>query len=447
MAEFPETRYAQSDLGPVAYQVVGSGPVNVLALVGMPVPVDVMWDHPSLVHALGRLSAFSRHAWMDSPGTGGSGGDAEVFFGLPDPAPLEALSAVLDAAGFGSAALVAFGTSGSRAAFYAATHPERVSALVIVGGCARMLQDDDYPWGLPRSQLESLIELGGQTHGTAAALDVMAPSATTDHQFRQWIARCQRLCYPPDHVPLVLRSLAELDVRQVLPAIHVPTLVIHRRNDAFVPVEHGRYLAEHIEGAAYIELAGDDHLFFVGDTAPMFDAIEEFLTGHRPQVEVDRVLATLLFVDMVASTERATELGDHEWRALLERYRASTREHLHRFRGREINTRGDDFLATFDGPARAIRCALALDESAASLGVAVRIGLHTGEVELMDKDIGGIAVHIGARISERAGPGEVLVSSTVSDLVAGSGIEFADRGEHELKGVPGSWRLFAVEND
>jgi class 3 adenylate cyclase len=276
-------------------------------------------------------------------------------------------------------------------------------------------------------------------------VDLVAPSVAQDERFRRSTARYERLCMSPRASSITAAATMERDLRAVLPSIRVPTLVLHRAGDRAFPVGHGRYLAEHIPGAKYVELPGEDDLCYVGDTEPMLGEIEEFLTGVRPVPEIDRVLATVLFTDIVGSTERAATLGDRAWRALLDTHHGIVRRELERHRGREVDTAGDGFLATFDGPARAIRCACAIRDGVRSLGIEIRAGLHTGECELMGEGVGGIAVHIGARVAASAAPSEVLVSQTAKDLVAGSGLRFVDRGTHDLRGVPGEWRLFAVE--
>ena len=331
-------------------------------------------------------------------------------------------------------------------ALFAATYPERVSALVLYASWARFTQAPDYPTGVPRDMLDSIIELGREGWGKAAVLPVLAPSVAADERFRNWWAQWERLSASPGTAAALLRIAFEFDIRRVLKSIRVPTLVIHRTGDPFVPVDHGRYLADQIPGAMFVEVPGGDHPHFVGDTDSIMEEIEEFLTGSRQVETPDRMLATVMFTDIVGSTERAAAMGDQRWRDLLESHNALIRRALERFRGREIDTAGDGFLATFDGPARAIRCAQAITEGVRRLGIEVRAGLHTGEVEPREDGIGGLAVHIGARVAALAGPGEVLVSRTVRDLVAGSGLSFVDRGVHVLKGVPDEWQVFEAES-
>jgi class 3 adenylate cyclase len=317
--------------------------------------------------------------------------------------------------------------------------------LMLVDACARILRDVDYPWGLPPDRVQEAIDLIEEQWGTGASLDVLAPSVARDERFRRWYARYERLALGPRGMRTTLASEAERDLRSVLSAIRVPTLVLHRLGDRFIRVGHGRYLAEHIPGAKYVELPGSDHLPYVGDTETMLGEIGEFLTGTRPAPDVDRVLATVLFTDIVGSTERAAAVGDRAWRVILESHHAVARQELERHRGREIEFAGDGLLAVFDGPARAIRCAHAISEAVRALGLQIRAGLHTGEIELAGNNVQGIAVHIGARVAAEAEAGEVLVSSTVKDLVVGSGIRFTDRGLRILKGVPGEWRLFEAK--
>src|SRR5262249_4856523 len=326
----------------------------------------------------------------------------------------------------------------------AGPYPDRTSALILVDTCARHLRDVDYPCGLPADRVPRYLQRTEELWGTGRLLDILAPSVAHDERFRRWYGRYERLAMGPRAIIATQAAYLERDLRGVLPSIRVPTLVLHRAGDRFIRAGNGRYLAEHIPGAKYVELPGEDALF-VGDTEMLLGEMEEFLTGTRPVPEIDRVLATVLFTDIVGSTERAATLGDRAWRTLLDTHHAIVRQELERHRGREIKTVGDGFLATFDGPARAIRCACAIRDELRSLGIEIRAGLHTGECELLNDDVGGIAVHIGARVVATAAPAEVLVSSTVKDLVAGSGLRFVDRGVRSLQGGPGEWRLFAVE--
>jgi class 3 adenylate cyclase len=354
---------------------------------------------------------------------------------------MDDVRAVLAATGSEQAAVLGISEGGAMSALFAATYPERTTALVLYGTFAEFRS-----WVPTPEQFQHFLHAIDESWGTGQSLPHFAPSLADEPRFQHWWARHERLGASPGAALALMRMNSEIDVRHVLPAIHVPTLVLHRTGDVTVDVEAGRYQAAQIPGARYVELPGVDHPPFVGNSEPILGEIEEFLTGARPVPEPDRVLATVLFTDVVGSTERAAQLGDRHWRDLLEAHHAAVRRELGRFRGREVDTAGDGFLATFDGPARAIRCARAIVEAVRSLGIDVRAGLHTGEIELLDGDIAGIAVHIAARVAALAGPGEVLVSSTVKDLVAGSDLRFGDRGLHRLKGVPEGWRLFVVEH-
>jgi class 3 adenylate cyclase len=352
--------------------------------------------------------------------------------------------AVLDAAGSDHAAVFAQLEGGAMATLFAATYPERTLALVLYATWVRTLRDDDLPWANSAEIRDELVRRLVAAWGTGARLDDLAPSLSADADFRAWYAKLERLSASPGVMLDMMRLIGEMDVREVLPSIRVPTLVLHREDDQLIDPRHSRYIAEHIPGAKLVMLSGSDNLIVAGDSEAVLDEISEFFTGRRPVREPSRVLATVLFTDIVDSTRRAAELGDSAWRMLLERHDELVRRELGRWQGREIKTIGDGFLATFDGPARAVRCAKAIAQDVPALGIHVRAGLHTGECEVRGDDVAGMAVHIGARVGSLARAGEVLVSSTVKDLVVGSGIEFADRGTHELRGVPGEWRIFEV---
>jgi class 3 adenylate cyclase len=354
---------------------------------------------------------------------------------------MDDVRAVMDAVQSERAALFGYSEGGTMCALFAATYPTRTTALIMCGSYARRTSAADYPWGLSEEQLHAFIDEAEREWGGPVGIDVRIPSMAHDEIFRQWWARNLRMSASPAAAATLARMNGEIDVRHVLPAIRVPTLILHSVNDQTVNIGAGRYLAERIPGAKLVELQGVDHAPWLSDAAVVVDHIEEFVTGARHSPEVDRVLATVLFTDIVGATESATKLGDRRWHDLLDSHHALVRRELARFRGREIDTAGDGFFATFDGPARAVRCACAISDAVRTLGIEIRAGLHTGECEVMGDKVGGIAVHIGARIAAHAAAGEVLVK----DLVAGSGLSFRDRGTRSLKGVPGDWRLFAVE--
>jgi pimeloyl-ACP methyl ester carboxylesterase len=427
----------------IAYQVVGDGPLDLIFVSGWVSHLDAFWGEPSYARFLRRLASFSRLILFDKRGTGLS--DRVPVAELPTlEERMDDVRAVLDAVGVERAALLGHSEGGPMCLLYAATFPERTAALVLIGTYARRLVADDYPFGSTPEQYQAFLDEIESGWGGPVGLAVRAPSMQQDDRFRAWWSEYLRSSASPGAALALTRMNGEIDVRPVLGTIGVPTLVVHRSGDRSLPVEGARYLAERIRGARLVELPGVDHLPFVGDQNAILDEIEEFLTGVRRGTEIDRVLATVLFTDIVGSTERAIQLGDREWRDLLEGHHLLVRRELERWRGTEVDTAGDGFFATFDGPARAIHCACAIRDSVRSLGLEIRAGLHTGECEIHGTTVAGIAVHIGARISGLAGPGEVLVSSTVRDLVAGSGIEFEARGEHELKGVPEQWRLYSV---
>lgn len=440
----PETRYARSGEFSIAYQVVGEGEFDLVYVPGLASHLELFWEEPAYSRFLHRLASFSRLILMDRLGTGLSDrlppNEASTYEQRMDD-----IRAVMDAVGSERAALLGWSEGGALCATFAATYPQRTSALVMYGGMPRMLEDDDYPWGQPANFMDEWIANVPVSWGQdEELLRLWAPSVADLPEPRRWFARFGRLAASPGAASALFRMVRDLDIRDVLPAIRVPTLLIHRTGDTLIRVEHSRYMVERIPDAKLVELPGEDHLWWFGDQDAIVDEVEEFLTGARSAPEPDRVLATVLFTDIVGSTERAAELGDSRWRDLLERHGTVVRRELERHRGREVKATGDGFLATFDGPARGIRCASSIAAAVRPLGIEIRAGLHTGECELMNGDVGGIAVHTGARVSAEAGPGEVLVSSTVRDLVAGSGIEFEERGSRELKGIPGEWRLYAV---
>jgi pimeloyl-ACP methyl ester carboxylesterase len=438
-----ETHYADSGGVSIAYQVRGEGPLDLVLVPGFVSHVELLSEEPSTARFLRRLTSFSRMLVFDKRGQGLSDRPAR-------PPTLEEsmddLRAVIDAAGFDRPAIFGVSEGGPMSMLFAATYPEDVSSLILFGTYARMVEAPDFPHGISDAALDRWGEVVRRDWGGPVALRLWAPNRVGDEQFERWWARLLRQGTSPAGAIALMDLYREMDVRAILPAIDVPTLVLHRAGDRMVPVAQGRYLAESIPGARYVELAGDDHLPFCGNLDLLLDEVDEFLLGSRGTSESERALATILFTDIVGSTEKAAELGDRGWRQLLERHDAAVRRQLVLYRGREVKTMGDGFLATFDGPARAIRCASALREEVADLGVEVRAGIHTGEVELIGEDVGGMAVNIGARIGALAAAGEVLVSSTVRELVVGSGLEFSDRGVRTLKGAPGEWRLFAIDS-
>ncbi len=441
----PETRYARLGELHLAYQVVGEGPPDILLLDQWFGNLDSQWDVPPLAALREGLATFGRLIMFDTRGTG-----------LSDPIPTSSLPtleefmadipAVLDTVGSERAAMIANIGGGILAMPFAATHPDRVSSLILVDCFARFLEAPDYPIGAPMSELAPALELAEGDTGRGVMIDLFAPSVADDERIRRAWARYERSAATPGSTKAIVRLIYESDVRDVLPAIRVPTLVIHRSDATGFRVEHGRYLAEHIPAARYVELSGADNLIWAGDQDAMLAEIQDFVTGVRPVLDPRRVLATVLFTDIVGSTQLAAERGDSRWQMLLADHNRIVRRQLDRFGGTEVRVVGDGFLATFDGPARAVRCAVAIRDDVKDLGLEIRAGLHIGEVEVLPDDIAGIAVHIGARVAAMATPSEILVSSTIKDLVVGSDLVFDDRGDHELKGVPETWHLFAVRS-
>lgn len=437
----PETRYTKSGDVNIAYQVTGKGPLDLVFVAGWVSHLEYAWEDPSFARFLDRLGSFSRLIRFDKRGTGLSDRVVE----LPTlEERMDDVRAVMDAVGSERAALLGFSEGASMCALFAATYPKRTSALILFGAFAKRIWSPDYPWAPTPEERQKFFDAIEQGWGGIVDLESLAPSAAPDPQFREWWSTYLRLGASPGAALAHARMNTEIDIRHVLKTIRVPTLVLHRTGDQDANVEEGRYIAARIPGARFVELPGGDHLPFVGDAEAVLSEVEVFLTGVRTSPEAERILATVLFADIVDSTRHAAELGDRRWRDLLEAYYALIRRNLAAFRGREIDTAGDGVLATFDGPARAIRCACAIRDAARGLGIEIRAGLHTGECEVLGAKLSGIAVHIGARVAAEAGAGEVLVSSTVKDLVSGSGLEFDDRGPHALKGVEEEWRLFAV---
>jgi len=435
------TRYARSPDGTsIAYQVHGKGPLDLVFVPGFVSHVELLWEEPAFGRFLRGFASFARIVVFDKRGQGLSdrpGRPPTLEESMDD------LGAVMDAVGIERAAIFGVSEGGPMSLLYAASHPERVSALILYGTYARMLKAPDFPEGIAETQLDRWAEAMRAEWGGAVGVELWAPSERDNPDFARWWARLLRQGTSPAGAVDLIDLYREIDVRPALPAIGAPTLVLHRRGDLVVPTRQARYMADHIRDARYVELEGADHLPAVGGDE-LVDEVEEFLVGSRGAHQVERSLATVLFTDIVGSTETAARLGDRRWRDLLERHDATVRGARAVHRGREVKTTGDGFLATFDGPARAIRCAIAIRDELGHSGVAVRSGIHSGEVEMIGADVGGMAVNIGARVGARADAGEVLVSSTVRELVVGSGIDFEPRGAHELKGAPGEWRLFAV---
>jgi pimeloyl-ACP methyl ester carboxylesterase len=442
----PETRYARSGDLNIAYQVMGEGPLDLVYVPGWVSNVDMMWENPPMAQFLGRLASFSRLILFDKRGTGLS--DRVSNDQLPTlEQRMDDVRAVLEAVESERAALFGHSEGGNMCVLFAATYPERTAALITLGCFAKRRDpDDDYPWAPTAENREAEAAEIEHNWGHLRPQDVeyYAPSHVGDDQFIRNLENYLRRSASPGAAAALIRMNSYIDTRDILPAIRVPTLVLHRTGDHDVNIAEGRYIAAKVPGAKFVELPGDDHWISAGNTDEIADEIEEFLTGTRPVPEPDRVLATVLFTDVVGSTERAAELGDRRWRDLLGAHDDAVRHELERFRGREVDTAGDGFFATFDGPARAVRCAISIGDAVRPLGMEIRTGIHTGECELDGPKIRGIAVHTGARIASLAGPGEVLVSQTVKDLVSGSGLAFEDRGLHELKGVPGEWRVYAA---
>src|SRR5262245_12530 len=437
----PETRYAKSGDLNIAYQGVGDGPRDLIYVPGWISNVELNWEEPPLAHLLERLASFSRLILFDKRGTG-----------LSDPVPpdrlptleerMDDVRAVLDAVGSEQTAIFGFSEGGLMSVLFAATYPERTTALMLFGVFAKRIWSPDYPWAPKPDDRQREIEDLERNWSERMDLDQLAPSE--DDAFKERLATYFRRSASPGAAVALMRMNTQLDVRDVLPTIQAPTLVMHRTGDLDASVEESRWIASRIPGAAFVELPGDAHTLWAGNPDEVVDELEEFLTGARRAAEPDRVLATVLFTDIVGSTEQATRLGDRRWGQLLEQHHSIVRGQLDRYHGSEVDTAGDGFLATFDGPARAIRCGAAIVSGVRPLGLEVRAGVHTGECELVSGKVAGLAVHTGARVAGLAGPSEVLVSQTVKDLVAGSGIEFADRGKHELKGVPGEWNVYSV---
>jgi pimeloyl-ACP methyl ester carboxylesterase len=438
----PQTQYTRSGEVSIAYQVLGDGPIDLVMAPGWIFHLELVWERPEFERMMRKLTPHFRVILFDKRGTGLS--DRSIATSSLEDR-MDDIRAVMDAVGSEQAAVMGWSEGGTFAAMFAATYPARTRALILYASGARFRWAPDFPIAWP-PEVEQMFETYLETSwGSGFGASLVVPSLANDEEFVRWFGRYERMSISPSEGRLLVQVNRDIDIRHILPTIRVPTLVLHQRGEIFLPVALSKDLAERIPGAKYVELTGRDHLFWYGDPDEAVGEILEFVTGSRPAPDMDRVLATVLFVDIVGSTERASDLGDRRWNELLERYYALTGNEVERFRGRQVKTLGDGILATFDGPARAVRCAQSLAARTRELGVEVRSGVHTGEIELIGSDVGGIAVHIGSRVAGEAKAGEVMVSSTVKDLVAGSGISFIDRGTHSLKGVPDDWRLWAVE--
>ncbi len=446
MAPVPRTRYASCGEIDIAYQVFGDGPIDLLVLPGPFIPIDCVDSEPSMYRFHRRLASFSRVIRFDHRGIGLSSRIPSLDMIGPESWAKDAI-AVMNAVGCERATILAPSFTSMAGLLLAADYPERVNSLVIVNGAARTLRAPDYPMGAEPDATDPYTTVGIEPDAVEQGfdiLDIIAPSVAGDDAFRWWWDMAGNRAASPSMARAFIEKIREGDVRHTLARITVPTLILHRDNPSFSPVAHAHYLAERIAGSRLVELPGEDVLYWVGDTALMLDEIEEFITGVRGGSAAERLLTTIVFTDIVGSTERAALLGDHRWRDLLDNHDTIVRHELQRFGGREVNTAGDGFVATFSSPSAAIACADAIVDAVHVLGIEVRVGIHAGEVEVRGADVAGMAVHIGARVAALAGPSEVLVSSTVRDIVTGSRHRFGDRGETALKGVPGQWRLYAL---
>jgi class 3 adenylate cyclase len=445
VAQVPRTRYAKCGELDIAYQTVGDGPVDLLVVPGPVIPFDSIEAEPSLYRFHRRLASFTRLIRFDHRGTGLSS-RASLDEVRPSVWTQDAVS-VLDAVGSERATLFCSGYTTMTALLFAADHPERVRSIVVVNGAARLLWATDYPTGAQLQNAEGFTTVAIEPDAVDQGFDVLeqiAPTVAGDEAFRSWWDHAGNRAMSPSTARAFGQAIVSSDVREALPRITAPVLILHRKDSTFIPVGHGRYLAEHIAGAQYVELSGADSLYWIGETGPMLDEIEEFVTGVRGGSDAERVLTTIVFTDIVGSTERAATLGDERWHVLLDNHDNVVRHELERFRGREVNTVGDGFVAIFTSPSVALDCADAIVDAVRPLGIEVRVGIHAGEVEVRGADIAGMAVHIGARVAALAGPSEVLVSSTVREIVTGSRRTFTERGEYDLKGVPGRWRVHTL---
>jgi class 3 adenylate cyclase/pimeloyl-ACP methyl ester carboxylesterase len=407
--------------------------------------LEYQWEDPALARFLNRLASFSRLIMFDKRGTGLSDRVAESALPTLEQR-IDDIRAVMDAVGSSRAAMFGNSEGGPLSTLFAATYPARTAALIMHGAYAKWIRADDYPWAPTTEEHEAVVKALAKHWGTPIGLKILAPSVANDERVRQWWAHYTRIAASPGAGVTLYRMNVEVDIRAILPTIRVPTLILHRSGDRAQPCEGARYMAGQIPAAKFVELPGEDHIPWIGNADPMLEEIQKFLTGETPVLEADRVLATVMFIDIVQSTQRATAIGDSRWRDLVDDYQQQVRKEVERHGGRVVNIAGDGVFAIFDGPARAIKCARTVRGVVAALGLAIRCGIHTGECVVEGNDVAGIAVHIGARVAARANPGEILLSSTVKDLIAGSRVECSDRGSHVLKGVPGRWRLFAVRD-
>jgi class 3 adenylate cyclase len=442
MSTAPETRYVKSGDVNIAYQVVGSGPVDLVLVPGWVSNVECFWEEPRVARFLDALASFARLILFDKRGTGLS----DRVANMPNlETRMDDLRAVMGAVGSERAVLCGYSEGGPMSALFAATYPARTAGLIMIGSYASRARSAEQPWGRTREELEAFSRLCAAEWGGPVGLEARAPSLANDEGFRRWWSRFLRMSASPAAVVALNAMNHEIDIRHVLPSIRVPTLVMHAVGDRTSDVRYSRYMMKHLTAATYVELPSNDHVPWAADAQLIADEIRKFVAGIDKVVEPDRVLATVLFSDIVGSTERAISEGDRRWRELLAQHHQVVRQELVRHRGREVDTAGDGFFATFDGPARAVRCAAHIVQALQPLGLEIRAGLHTGECEAVGDKVAGIAVHIGARVAGAASPGEVVVSSTVKDLVAGSGLRFDDRGVHTLKGIPDPWHLYAVD--
>ncbi len=443
----PETRYAKSPDGVhIAYQVIGDSPIDLVLAPGFVSHVEHSWEDPAMARFLTRLASFTRLIVFDKRGTGMSDRDSNDASPLLEDRVLD-IGAVMDAAGSTKAAIMGISETAAMALLFGATRPERTTAIIAYGAWTNGSDARPaYPWAPSPNDDEWLDDLAREWGRGAMFIEDIVPSLVGDPRYEAWYAKLERLAASPGAAVALARMAMQIDVRDILPTISAPTLVLHRRDDQAIPIEDGRLIADRVPGAKFVELPGRDHWPWIGDDRAI-EEIQEFLTGMRDSGRPDRFLATVMFVDIVDSTARAAELGDRRWADLLQAFYAVVRSDLERFGGREVGTAGDGSFITFDGPARAIRCARSLIDAVDRIGLRIRVGIHTGEVERVGTDLGGLGVVIGARVGALAAPGEILVSRTVKDLVVGSEMEFDLRGAHSLKGVPGEWDLFAVARD